>query len=233
MHPQKTGRSLRGAISVPGDKSIAHRALMLGGIAEGDSVIHGMPLSGDVLTTRDCMRTLGVQISDPDADGRVVVEGRGTEGLKTPLAPLDCRNSGTTARLLCGLLSAQRFGTRMVGDASLTRRPMRRVIDLPSLFRTDGGGDDPVIHHGDAVYVERAPLVYIYGEVQRPGALRLERGMTLLQALAAGGGLTQRGTDKGIRVHRRDAQGQVQVLTPGMDDRIQDGDVVYVRESLF
>ena len=112
-------------------------------------------------------------------------------------------------------------------------QPMRRVIDLPSLFRTDGGGDDPVIHHGDAVYVERAPLVYIYGEVQRPGALRLERGMTLLQALAAGGGLTQRGTDKGIRVHRRDAQGQVQVLTPGMDDRIQDGDVVYVRESLF
>ncbi|UNM10049.1 MAG: 3-phosphoshikimate 1-carboxyvinyltransferase [Planctomycetales bacterium] len=129
MHPQKTGRSLRGAISVPGDKSIAHRALMLGGIAEGDSVIHGMPLSGDVLTTRDCMRTLGVQISDPDADGRVVVEGRGTEGLKTPLAPLDCRNSGTTARLLCGLLSAQRFSATLDGDKSLRRRPMARVVD--------------------------------------------------------------------------------------------------------
>ncbi|MBI3154198.1 MAG: polysaccharide export protein EpsE [Burkholderiales bacterium] len=112
-------------------------------------------------------------------------------------------------------------------------QPFRRAIDLPSLFRTDGGGDDPLIQHGDAVYVERAPLVYIYGEVQRPGAMRLERGMTLLQVLAAGGGLTQRGTDKGIRVHRRDAQGQVQVLTPGMDDRVQDGDVVYVRESLF
>ena len=90
-----------------------------------------------------------------------------------------------------------------------------------------------MIQDGDAVYVERAPLVYIYGEVQRPGALRLERGMTLLQALAAGGGLTQRGTEKGIRVHRKSAQGEVQVLTPAMDDRVQDGDVVFVRESLF
>ena len=112
-------------------------------------------------------------------------------------------------------------------------QPFRRAIDLPSLFRTDGGGEDPVIQNGDAVYVERAPLVYIYGEVQRPGSMRLERGMTLLQVLAAGGGLTQRGTDKGIRVHRRDAQGQIQVLNPGMDDRVHDGDVVYVRESLF
>jgi polysaccharide export outer membrane protein len=63
--------------------------------------------------------------------------------------------------------------------------------------------------------------------------MRLERGMTLLQALAAGGGLTQRGTEKGIRVHRKNAQGEPQVLTPAMDDRIQDGDVVFVRESLF
>jgi polysaccharide export outer membrane protein len=111
-------------------------------------------------------------------------------------------------------------------------KPYRQVVDLPSLFR---GGDvaDPLILNGDAVYVERAPLVYIYGEVQRPGALRLERGMTLLQALAAGGGLTQRGTEKGIRVHRRNAQGEGQVLTPAMDDRVQDGDVVFVRESLF
>ncbi len=111
-------------------------------------------------------------------------------------------------------------------------KPFRQTVDLPALFR-GGEGSDPVIEHGDAIYVERAPLVYIYGEVQRPGALRLERGMTLLQALAAGGGLTQRGTEKGIRVHRKNAAGEVQVLTPGMDDRVQDGDVVFVRESLF
>jgi polysaccharide export outer membrane protein len=111
-------------------------------------------------------------------------------------------------------------------------QPMRQTVDLPALFRS-GQGADPLIQDGDAVYVERAPLVYIYGEVQRPGALRLERGMTLLQALAAGGGLTQRGTEKGIRVHRKNAQGEVQVLTPAMDDSVQEGDVVFVRESLF
>jgi polysaccharide export outer membrane protein len=81
--------------------------------------------------------------------------------------------------------------------------------------------------------VDRQPQIYIYGEVQRPGPIRLERNMTLMQALATGGGLTQRGTEKGIRVHRRDASGSVQAITPGMDDRVQDGDVVYVRESLF
>ncbi len=78
-----------------------------------------------------------------------------------------------------------------------------------------------------------APLVYIYGEVQRPGPMRLERGMTVMQALATGGGLTLRGTEKGIRVHRKAADGKVQVVQPTMDDKVQDGDVVYVRESLF
>ncbi|MBN8506434.1 MAG: SLBB domain-containing protein, partial [Burkholderiales bacterium] len=70
-------------------------------------------------------------------------------------------------------------------------------------------------------------------EVQRPGPMRLERGMTLMQALATAGGATQRGTERGIRVHRKDANGQVQVLNPAMDAQLQDGDVVYVRESLF
>lgn len=111
-------------------------------------------------------------------------------------------------------------------------RPYRQVVDLPALFR-GAAGEDPTVENGDAVYVERAPMVYIYGEVQRPGPLRLERGMTLLQALATGGGLTLRGTEKGIRVHRKDAEGKVQVLQPAMDDKVQDGDVVFVRESLF
>jgi polysaccharide biosynthesis/export protein len=112
-------------------------------------------------------------------------------------------------------------------------KPFRREIDLPALFRGGPSADDPLILDGDTVYVNRAPLVYIYGEVQRPGALRLERGMTLLQALATGGGLTQRGTEKGIRVHRTGPDGKAQVLQPAMDDRVQEGDVVYVRESLF
>ena len=112
-------------------------------------------------------------------------------------------------------------------------QPMRLEVDVPGSFASGGRGNDIVLQNGDTVWVDRAPTVYIYGEVQRPGALRLERGMTLMQALATGGGPTQRGTEKGIRVHRRAADGRVQVLTPGMDDRMQDGDVVYVRESVF
>lgn len=109
----------------------------------------------------------------------------------------------------------------------------RIEVDLPKAFGPDRHVEDPVIQNGDIVWVDRAPIVYIYGEVQRAGALRLERGMTVMQALATGGGLTQRGTEKGIRVHRKGSDSKVQVVQPGMDDVLQDGDVVYVRESLF
>jgi polysaccharide export outer membrane protein len=111
-------------------------------------------------------------------------------------------------------------------------KPFRKLVDLPTVFSTEQRSDDIVLQGNDAVFVDRAPAIYIYGEVQRPGQLRLERGMTVLQGLAAGGGLTQRGTDKGIRVHRR-VGAQVDVLEPKMDDALREGDVIYVRESLF
>jgi polysaccharide biosynthesis/export protein len=113
-------------------------------------------------------------------------------------------------------------------------KPLRVQIDLPALFSASNTANDPVVLNGDVVYVDRMPLIYVYGEVQRPGALRLERGMTVLQGLAAAGGLTQRGTEKGIRVHRKSAEGaKAQVLQPAMDDKVLDGDVLFVRESLF
>lgn len=112
-------------------------------------------------------------------------------------------------------------------------QPYRLEVDLPMVFQPGGKDRDVLILNGDTVWIERQPLVYIYGEVQRPGPMRLERGMTLMQSLATGGGLNQRGTEKGIRVHRKGSDGKVQIITPGMDDRMQDGDVVYVRESLF
>ena len=112
-------------------------------------------------------------------------------------------------------------------------KDFRLEVDLPVLFAPGGREKDVLIQNGDTLWVDRQPLAYIYGEVQRPGAMRLERGMTVMQALASGGGLTQRGTEKGMRVHRKGADGKVQVVQPGMDDKLQDGDVVYVRESLF
>jgi len=112
-------------------------------------------------------------------------------------------------------------------------QPWREEVDLPALFQPVKAGKDPVVLNGDTVWVDRQPLVYIYGEVQRPGPMRLEREMTLLQALATGGGLTQRGTDKGIKVHRKGEGGKVQVIEPTMTEALREGDVVFVRESLF
>ena len=112
-------------------------------------------------------------------------------------------------------------------------QPFRLEVDLPAVFAPGGRDKDIVLLNGDAVWVDRQPLVYIYGEVQRPGPMRLERDFTLMQALATGGGLTPRGTEKGIRVHRKTASGAVQVVETKMDDKLRDGDVVFVRESLF
>ncbi|MCA6218224.1 polysaccharide export protein EpsE [Ideonella sp. B7] len=112
-------------------------------------------------------------------------------------------------------------------------KPFRKLIDLPQVFSSPDASDDLVLAANDVVYVDRAPVIYIYGEVQKPGQLRLERGMTLLQGLAAGGGLTLRGTERGIQVQRRAAQGKVEMLQPDMQAPLQDGDVIYVRESIF
>lgn len=112
-------------------------------------------------------------------------------------------------------------------------KPFRTQIDFRTLFRGDASSQDIVIENNDVVYVERMPQVYIYGEVQKPGTLRLERGMTLLQALAAGGGLTARGTQRGIRVHRKDANGTMQEMKPSLQEPLQQNDVIQVPESLF
>lgn len=112
-------------------------------------------------------------------------------------------------------------------------KPFRKEIDFPKVFASMGTVDDIPLENGDAIWVDRAPQIYIYGEVQRPGVQILLRDTTLLQALASAGGLNMRGTERGIRVHRRDESGEVKIVQPGMNDRLQAGDVVYVRESLF
>ncbi|MDH0863440.1 polysaccharide export protein EpsE [Mitsuaria sp. GD03876] len=124
-------------------------------------------------------------------------------------------------------------GDTLVLTGARGGKPFRMEIDLPTLFGQSGREQDVIVQNGDVLWVDRYPMVYIYGEVQKPGQIRLERGMTLLQGLAAGGGLTLRGTDRGIRVHRKDTAGKVQELKPAMDESLKDGDVIYVRESLF
>lgn len=110
---------------------------------------------------------------------------------------------------------------------------VRREIDLPVLFRKGDLSADLGLANGDVIYVDKAPVFYIYGEVQRPGSFRLERAMTVMQGLATGGGTTARGTVKGLQIHRRDEIGRVSVIEPRLNDPLQSDDVIFVRESLF
>jgi polysaccharide biosynthesis/export protein len=112
-------------------------------------------------------------------------------------------------------------------------KQVRYSLDIGKLLTSGSLDQDPVIINGDTLYVDRMPLVYIYGQVQRPGSVRLERGMTIMQALASGGGLTLRGTEKNIKVHRRGSDGKVKEYDAVLTDPLVDGDVIFVRESLF
>ena len=125
VHP--LDRPLVGGVPVPSDKSIGHRALLFAALADGTSEIRGFSHGEDNVATANAMRAMGAVVEDVDK-GHLKVEGTGLFGLRAPAGPLDCGNSGTTMRLLTGVLAAQRFQARLVGDASLSRRPMMRVV---------------------------------------------------------------------------------------------------------
>jgi 3-phosphoshikimate 1-carboxyvinyltransferase len=149
VHPASR---VHGELRVPGDKSISHRALMLGGIADGITQIDGFLASEDCLATLGALQAMGVRI-ERSADTAVRVHGAGREGLKAAAAALDLGNAGTAIRLFMGLLAGQRFDSSMVGDSSLMRRPMERVATpLRSMgARIDTtDGKPPVRIHGGA-----------------------------------------------------------------------------------
>jgi len=112
-------------------------------------------------------------------------------------------------------------------------KPYRKEVDIAALFLKSRADEDVTVAAGDVIYVHRAPMFYIYGEVTRPGSYRIERGMTIRQALVQGGGLSPKGTERGLRLHRRNPNGELQVVRPSLDDPVQVDDVVHVGESLF
>jgi polysaccharide export outer membrane protein len=109
----------------------------------------------------------------------------------------------------------------------------RKTIDFPAIFLEPNAADDLVLQGGDSIYVDRGPVFYIYGEAQRPGSFRIERNMTIMQALAQGGGTTARGSEKRLRLQRRAADGSALSIEPHLTDPVLPNDVIYVRESLF
>ena len=142
--------TVRGRVRVPGDKSISHRALMLGALATGRTRVLGILESADVHSTAGVLRALGVDIPALGAD--IAFDGVGLRGLRASAAPLDCGNSGTTTRLMAGICAGQRFASRFEGDASLSRRPMRRVARpleaMGARIELTGGERLPMTVHG-------------------------------------------------------------------------------------
>lgn len=145
---------LRGDVDVPGDKSVSHRAVMLGAIAEGTTQVRGFLEGEDTRATAAILQQLGVRIDAPTS-GERVVHGVGLHGLRGSAAPLDCGNAGTGMRLLAGLLAGQAFASTLVGDESLSRRPMGRVVDplarMGARIDTGEGGRPPLRIHANSV----------------------------------------------------------------------------------
>ena len=145
------GGALHGTLQVPGDKSISHRAVMLGALAEGVTEVAGFLEGADSLATLAAFEAMGITVEHP-GPGRLRVHGRGLDGLRPPAAPLDLGNSGTSMRLLAGLLAGQRFDSTLVGDPSLSRRPMRRVTaplaQMGARIDSTAAGTAPLRIHG-------------------------------------------------------------------------------------
>lgn len=225
---QNPDLSLEGRVSEAGILSYP----LLGGVKIG-----GMTVGQAEKTIADGLRG-GNFVKQPQVS-LLVVQVRGNQASVLGQVNRPGRFPIETADLRLSELLANAGGIAPSGADIVTLlgtrdgKPFRVDVDLPAMFRQQARDSDLIVQNGDIVFVDRAPQAYIYGEVQRPGPLRVERDMTVMQALATGGGLTMRGTEKGMRIHRRDADGKVQVLQPALDDMVRPGDVVYVRESLF
>ncbi len=176
--------AVSGTLAVPGDKSISHRSLMLSGLAEGSSVVGGFLASEDCLASLAAMRALGVRIEQP-APTQVIVHGAGLRGLRAPAHALDMGNAGTAMRLFTGLLSAQDFDSRLIGDASLMKRPMERVAKPLRAMGADvrtAGGTPPL---------EIAGRRRLHGiDYAMPVASAQVKSAILLAGLYAGGATT-------------------------------------------
>ena len=189
----RPARRITGTVGLAGDKSISHRYALLAGLAAGRTAIHQYSLGADCAATLDCLRGAGVEITksrSPEGGLSIEIAGRGLRGLRAPAAPLDARNSGTTIRLLSGVLAAHPFASVVTGDASLTKRPMGRVIAPLELMgaRIDSqDGRPPLRVHGGGLrgirYRTEVPSAQVKSAILLAG-LQAE-GTTVVEESAA------------------------------------------------
>ncbi|MBB3119601.1 polysaccharide export protein EpsE [Pseudoduganella violacea] len=204
---------LLGQVDV-GGLSVAAAEKKIGGLLEGGGYIRKAQVN--ILVT-------ALQSAQISVLGQVNRPGR---------YPLDGKRSIMEMLALAGGLGAE-GGDSVTLIRKRNGATTKESVDIVEMVRNGDLNRDLELGANDVIYVERAPRFYIYGEVQRPGAFRLERAMTVLQALSVGGGLTPRGTERGMRIKRRDASGKLQIIDAKHDDVLQMDDVVYVKESWF
>ena len=198
-----------GGLSIPDAEALIATRLKLGGFIESPQInIAVVTIRGNVVSV------LG-QVNRPG------------------LLPVDPANLRLSQVLAIAGGIAPTGGEKAILKGMRDGKPFRKEINIASIYLDDKIEDDVQIHGGDEIFVPLAPMVYIYGEVQRPGASIVTRDMTVMQALAQGGGLTLRGTQRNIKLNRTKADGSVEVLHPSMTDKIEPNDVLYVGESLF
>lgn len=209
----RSPKSLRGTLAVPGDKSISHRAIMFNAVAEGNARVTNFLAGADCLATIACMRSLGVAV-EVEGD-QAQVQGRGLRGLRAPDAVLDCGNSGTTIRLLAGLLAGQGFAATLTGDDSLRRRPMLRVVEPLRRLGADIGGAEngrfaPLTVHGRPLHGATIELTVASAQV---------KSALLLAGLLADGPLTLTG-----KTASRDHTERM-LAAMGVDLRVETGSI--------
>src|SRR5437879_7635542 len=163
----RPSKSLTGSVRLPGDKSISHRYAMLGAIAEGTTKLENFSTGADCASTLGCLRALGVKWQR--SNGAVVIEGRGAT-LQAPSGALDCGNSGSTIRMLSGILAGQEFISELTGDESLSRRPMARIIKpleaMGAKIESQEGGRPPLTVKGGRLNSIDYPLPVARAQVQ-------------------------------------------------------------------
>ena len=228
--------ALVGHIGVPGDKSVSHRALMVGAVSEGETLVTGFGRSGDTEATMGALRALGVTIHEDDVD-TIRVEGAGLRGLSTPSGPIDCANSGTTLRLLAGLLVGQSGSFELTGDESLLRRPVDRIAEplaeMGANIETTGGAP-PLWIEGSELHGIRYELPVASAQIKSAilhAGLYAEDRTTVVEPLAsrdhteimlaaAGADITLRqrrisvGPANGLRLGEVDVPGDVSAAAP-------------------
>lgn len=173
--------SLKGEITVPGDKSISHRGIMLGALAEGTTSITNFLKGADCLSTISCFQKMGIEIEEKESE--ILVHGKGLHGLSAPKEILDAGNSGTTTRLISGILAGQKFSCDLTGDASIQKRPMKRIMTPLSMM----GADITSIHNNGCapLHIKGAPLKGI--SYQSPVASAQVKSCVLFAGLYADG----------------------------------------------